>query len=197
MVAFTSALLTRDPSARGTKIPAEHWRSSQSWCLSVAKVKSTVRQMCEEQKAVMLRRGLLPDPDAPPAAKRKRTRARAASDDDDRYARILGGETQPEHFDEVEKYLLIRTAGSNVKSRDLLKWWKERSADLPILSRVVRMVLATPASSSASERNFSVAGRLITPRRNCLAPDTVDILLFLFNFLNKKRQRRQQQEERA
>ncbi|KAK3931948.1 Transposable element Hobo transposase [Frankliniella fusca] len=155
------------------------------------KVKSTVRTMCEEQKAIMLRRGLLADANAPPPPKKRRARGSGKGpSEEDRYAEILGGDRQqPEVWDEVDKYLLIvKTAGNFVKSNDLLKWWKARSADLPVLSRVARMVLATPASSSSSERNFSVAGRVITPRRNCLAPETVDVMLFLFNYLNKKKQ---------
>ncbi|KAK3911462.1 Putative AC9 transposase [Frankliniella fusca] len=93
----------------------------------------------------------------------KKRRARGSGkgpSEEDRYAEILGGDRQqPEVWDEVDKYLLIvKTAGNFVKSNDLLKWWKARSADLPVLSRVARMVLATPASSSPRERNFSVAG---------------------------------------
>ncbi|KAE8740528.1 hypothetical protein FOCC_FOCC013955 [Frankliniella occidentalis] len=153
-------------------------------------VKATVRQMCEEQRAVMLRRGLLEGPGVSPSPdKRRRTRRPRALSDEEQYAEILGESMDPD-LDEVEKYLLtVRTTGKNVKSKDLLKWWKERSADLPILSRVVRMVLATLASSSASERNFSVAGRLISPRRNCLAPETVDVMLFLYNYFMKKKQK--------
>ncbi|KAK3926336.1 E3 SUMO-protein ligase ZBED1 [Frankliniella fusca] len=118
-----------------------------------------------EQRAVMLRRGLLDEPGSP--GKRRRTRRARALSDEEQYADILGENMNAEALDEVDKYLLIvRTTGKNVKFKDLLKWWKERSSDLPIHSRVVRVVLATPASSSASERNFSVAGRLITPRRN-------------------------------
>ncbi|KAE8738947.1 hypothetical protein FOCC_FOCC015564 [Frankliniella occidentalis] len=131
----------------------------------------------------MRRRGLLPDQLAPPPAKRRRRRVSS----DDEYATILGGEQAPNVADEVDKYLvLVQSSGNAVRSKGLLQWWKEKSPELPILSRVVRMILATSASSSASERNFSVAGRLISPRRNCLSPQSVDTMLFLYDFLKKK-----------
>ncbi|KAK3919978.1 E3 SUMO-protein ligase ZBED1, partial [Frankliniella fusca] len=147
-------------------------------------VKSSVRRLVQEQEEVMRRRGLLPDPSLQPAPQKKRC-TRLSSDDD--YSSILGGEKESDVADEVDKYLfIVQTSGNGVRSADLLQWWKDKSTDLPVLSRVVRMILATPASSSASERIFSVAGRLISPRRNCLSPEIVDVMLFLFHYLKKK-----------
>ncbi|XP_052127958.1 zinc finger protein 618-like [Frankliniella occidentalis] len=151
------------------------------------KVKARVRELCVEQEAVMRRRGPIPGTDAPAPPPAKRRRRRCSSDDDDEYESVLGG-TQSSIADEVDLYVVLATCSPTVRSKDLLKWWKEKSSDLPVLSRVARMILATPASSSASERNFSVAGRLITPRRNCLAADTVDVLLFLCNYFKKRSQ---------
>ena len=51
-----------------------------------------------------------------------------------------------------------------------------------ILSRLallVRVVFAIPAASSKSERVFSVAGRVVTPDRNRLAPEMVEDLVML------------------
>jgi len=50
---------------------------------------------------------------------------------------------------------------------------------LPKLYAVARKVLCVPASSSASERVFSTAGRLLEKRRTSLAPSSVNSLLFL------------------
>lgn len=55
----------------------------------------------------------------------------------------------------------------------------------PALGRVARMILGTPASSAASERVFSDANLLITDRRSCLAPESIDDILFLHDFLKK------------
>ena len=44
---------------------------------------------------------------------------------------------------------------------------------------VAKKLLAIPATSTPSERSFSVAGRLIEERRTSLDPDNVNALLFL------------------
>ncbi|KAK3928927.1 E3 SUMO-protein ligase ZBED1 [Frankliniella fusca] len=109
-----------------------------------------------------------------------------ADSSDDEYATLVDAPT-PETVvkDEVDMYVeLSVTIGKN-KGFDLLQWWKEHEKDFPILSHVVRMILATPASSAASERHFSTAGHLITDRRTRLAPDTVNAILFLHDFLKK------------
>ena len=43
----------------------------------------------------------------------------------------------------------------------------------------MRVVFAIPAASSKSERVFSVAGRVVTPDRNRLAPEMVEDLVML------------------
>ena len=43
----------------------------------------------------------------------------------------------------------------------------------------MRVVFAIPAASSKSERVFSVAGRVVTPDRNRLAPEMVKDLVML------------------
>ncbi|KAL0965778.1 hypothetical protein UPYG_G00285610 [Umbra pygmaea] len=58
----------------------------------------------------------------------------------------------------------------------LLDFWREMSGGLvPVAKRL----LAIPATSTPSERSFSVAGRLIEERRSTLNPENVDALLFL------------------
>ena len=47
------------------------------------------------------------------------------------------------------------------------------------LALLVRVVYAIPAASSKSERVFSVAGRIVTPDRNRLAPEMVEDLVTL------------------
>ncbi|KAK3919249.1 NXPE family member 2 [Frankliniella fusca] len=51
-----------------------------------------------------------------------------------------------------------------------------------------RVARAQPRRTHDSRHSGVEPGRLITPRRNCLAPDTVDVLLFLFNYLKKRKQ---------
>lgn len=60
--------------------------------------------------------------------------------------------------------------------QSLLDFWREMSGGLvPVAKRL----LAIPATSTPSERSFSVAGRLIEERRSTLNPENVDALLFL------------------
>ncbi|XP_037533267.1 zinc finger protein 618-like [Nematolebias whitei] len=64
--------------------------------------------------------------------------------------------------------------------QSLLNFWHERSDGLV---PVARRLLAIPATSTPSERSFSVAGRLIEERRSTLNPENVDELLFLHSNL--------------
>ena len=56
---------------------------------------------------------------------------------------------------ELEKYALEDPG--NVEN--VLEWWRDAASRYPKLSLVARKILAVPASSSASESVFSVAGR--------------------------------------
>jgi len=62
---------------------------------------------------------------------------------------------------------------------DMLQFWLENRAVLPKLFAVFCQVLCVPASSAASERVFSTAGRLLEKRRTSLASGSVNSLLFL------------------
>ena len=44
----------------------------------------------------------------------------------------------------------------------ILKWWKDNSSIYPSLSRVARNILCVMATSAASERNFSLAGHVVS-----------------------------------
>ena len=62
------------------------------------------------------------------------------------------------------------------RSQSLLSVWQEMSGGLV---PVAKKLLAIPATSTPSERSFSVAGRLIEERRTSLDPDNLNALLFL------------------
>ena len=61
---------------------------------------------------------------------------------------------------------------------DVLLYWQENENTWPNLSAVARGLLCVPATSTSSERSFSLAGRTLEDRRNMLAADSVDGLLF-------------------
>ena len=58
-----------------------------------------------------------------------------------------------------------------------LEWWKSHQEQFPLLSHLVRVVFAVPAASSKSERVFSVAGNMVTPKRTRLNTETVEALV--------------------
>lgn len=94
-------------------------------------------------------------------------------------------ESSPENArDEVERY-------SNEKVRltddfDVMLWWKNNSTKYPKLSKLAINLLSIPASSASSERVFSLAGNIITDKRNRLEPKTVDSIIFLNSIYKKK-----------
>ena len=67
-----------------------------------------------------------------------------------------------------------------LESQGLLAYWKRNSEDgFQALGELAREVLATPASSTSSERLFSSAGHLLSKRRNALLDSSLEMLLFL------------------
>ena len=75
---------------------------------------------------------------------------------------------------ELDAYLLAPGGDG----QDILTYWREKEAELPLLSNVAKSILAIPASNT-SERSFSTAGRVVEERRTRLAANSVDALLFL------------------
>ena len=62
-----------------------------------------------------------------------------------------------------------------------LRFWQEQSngGKFPKLTRIATQLLAIPATSTASERVFSVCGNILTERRCRMQPETLEKLLFL------------------
>ena len=62
---------------------------------------------------------------------------------------------------------------------DLLSYWLGKEKSWPKLAQCAKWVLSVPATSTSSERVFSVAGRKVDKRRSQLNLETVDGLLSL------------------
>jgi hypothetical protein len=71
------------------------------------------------------------------------------------------------------------------KNSCILEWWKINSSRLPSLSKLARSYLAIPASSTSSERMFSIAGNIINCRRTNLTSETVNKLVFVRDNIQK------------
>ena len=80
-----------------------------------------------------------------------------------------------QYQDEVAAYIDYKTPMED--SFDVLSWWGEHSYSFPIIAQTARFILAIPAPSAASERDFC-AGYVIQVRRSQLKPSTVDGVLF-------------------
>ncbi|KAJ8364707.1 hypothetical protein SKAU_G00135380 [Synaphobranchus kaupii] len=60
-----------------------------------------------------------------------------------------------------------------------LKWWAHNEHCFPRLAKLSKSYLAIPATSTPSERIFSLAGNTVTRQRSSLHPSHVDVLVFL------------------
>ncbi|CAI0433589.1 unnamed protein product, partial [Linum tenue] len=63
------------------------------------------------------------------------------------------------------------------KKFNILKWWSRNSVRYPVLSEMVRDILAVPISSVASESAFSCGGRVLSPFRSSLNSNIVEALI--------------------
>lgn len=67
---------------------------------------------------------------------------------------------------------------------DPFEWWKINEKKFPSLAPLAKEYLSIPASSAGSERVFSTCGNIVTPKRCCLDPANVNVLVFLFQNRN-------------
>ncbi|XP_065892462.1 uncharacterized protein [Dysidea avara] len=75
--------------------------------------------------------------------------------------------------DEVELYF---SENSIPRSFNPLQWWKTNSLQYPCLSQLVKPLFAIPATSTPSERLFSVAGLTVTRLRSSLNRENVNAI---------------------
>ena len=62
---------------------------------------------------------------------------------------------------------------------DALDWWKSHCNNYKRVEVLARRYLGVPPISVASERLFSLSGRVITKTRNRLLPETASAIVFL------------------
>ncbi len=77
---------------------------------------------------------------------------------------------------EMDRYL---KAPLIQRKADPLEWWNDNKHIYPSIAKVASKYLCTLATSVPSERLFSVAGEVISHKRNSLKPQNVDMMLFL------------------
>ena len=79
---------------------------------------------------------------------------------------------------EVDEYQQLSIRGRE-RDLSLLQWWKQHANQFPALSTVAASVHCVMATSAPSERNFSVAGFVVSERRSSLKPSSVNDILFV------------------
>ncbi len=74
---------------------------------------------------------------------------------------------------ELTRYLQEESIDCNANP---LFWWRDNQSRYPLLSKVARKYMCICATSTPSERVFSVAGNIVTPMRSSLKPHKVNML---------------------
>lgn len=90
----------------------------------------------------------------------------------------LMGQFSNDDEDELTRYLSEPQINHN---ENPCLWWKARENVYPKISVLAKNILCIPASSASSERVFSTAGNIITPKRNRMTPYHLSALVFLKN----------------
>ncbi|KAF7821910.1 zinc finger BED domain-containing protein RICESLEEPER 2-like [Senna tora] len=80
---------------------------------------------------------------------------------------------------ELDYYLeeTVLLSAENQDKYDILAYWKMIGAKYPTLQKIARDFLAIPISTVASESAFSTGGRVLSPHRSRLNPNTVEALM--------------------
>ena len=76
----------------------------------------------------------------------------------------------------IQRYFDLPREKSSVNP---IKWWSTKKGDFPNLYLMAMDFLAIPGSAVPSERLFSVAGDVISSKRNRLKPETARALVCL------------------
>lgn len=62
---------------------------------------------------------------------------------------------------------------------DVLKFWRDQSAEFPTLALIARRIFAIPASNTTVERLFSASKNAVSERRTALGQEKLNQLMFL------------------
>ena len=62
-----------------------------------------------------------------------------------------------------------------------LEWWRSKQRGPPLLAALARRVLTRPASQAQSQLMFSTVGLILTPARNSLSSENVELPVYLSN----------------
>ncbi|XP_065318822.1 uncharacterized protein LOC135926820 [Gordionus sp. m RMFG-2023] len=84
----------------------------------------------------------------------------------------------------LEQECHILLSQNNIPEEDALTFWKKKQLELPRLANLSRKVLCIPATSTPSERIFSIAGLILNAKRTSLCPTNLNKILFIHDNYN-------------
>ena len=117
--------------------------------------------------------------DSPPASQPESTlssKPAALSLED----RLHGEEIDDSGYESITHEVNSYFAEKPIKRNDdPLAWWKVHSSRFPRLAVLAREVLCVPATSTPSERVFSISGIIVDKRRASQSPAMLNALVFL------------------
>ena len=95
--------------------------------------------------------------------------------------RLLGEEVDRDDGNSsiTEEVILFLQERPIKRKEDPFAWWRGNASRFPHLAIVARRYLAIPATSTPSERVFSVAGIVVDKRRCALTVEMINALVFL------------------
>ena len=76
-------------------------------------------------------------------------------------------------------YFLQQSKELAVGNQEISDWWRDKGVQFPMLQRVAHRLLSANATSTASERLFSLSGHIVSKKRSCLKTEKVDMLACL------------------
>ena len=92
---------------------------------------------------------------------------------------ICTGTSQQKTQEELARNELDLFMAEKATASDPLEWWKNRQYLYPRISRIAKKILCVPSSSVSSERVFSLAGNVVNKKRSQLAPENINMMIFL------------------
>ena len=109
----------------------------------------------------------------------------AIDNQDDEWEQVLQSLALEKPSNEYDRYISSPLVTYAIPALD---WWRQNDSGYPKLSLMVRDTLAVPATGAGVERQFSRSGRIVTPLRHRLNPETVHDIMIYKNDLARKRQ---------
>lgn len=144
------------------------------WCTDDSERNKLEKELNEEVTRLRLQTPTSSntDQEPPPAKKQKQKELFSFMSD----AEMLTSHAQSSSNTETCDYL---QAPSLPIGKNPATFWKENQRTYPILATIAKDVLGVPASSTAVERLFSIAGKVFTPERCRLTDSRFKQLMFI------------------